>query len=300
VFRVLGGIAAGEQALSRRLERELLGLLVAARGRPVSVDQVLEELWDEDAGRAAVQVVVSRLRARLDPAGRGPRGIAGTPAGYQLEVDDGEVDVWVFEELVERALAAPTPADRLVLGTRADELWTGEPYAGCEAPSLRAEAARLVDLHVTAIESRAGALLELGHPATAVRLLSPVAQAHPYRESLWALLARALYACSRQADALATLATLRSRLAEDLGVDPSPEVRAMEQAILTQDPTLTRAKAPGGTAHRSAHGSSLCRHRRRSRVVRPVTRATASTAPISQSPFFEAIQAWSTASPMVT
>ena len=89
----------------------------------------------------------------------------------------------------------PTPADRVVLGTRADELWTGEPYAECEAPSLRAEAARLVELHVTVQESRAEALLALGHPAAAVRLLAPVAPVHPYREQLWALLARAQYAC---------------------------------------------------------------------------------------------------------
>ena len=87
---------------------------------------------------------------------------------------------------------------------------------------------------MTVQEVRAEALLALGHPATAARLLASVAPDHPYREQLWALLARAQYACARQADALATLATLRTRLAEDLGVDPSSAVRSTEQAILTQ------------------------------------------------------------------
>ena len=161
-YRVLGEIAVDGQAVSRRRERELLGLLVAARGRPVAVERIVEELWEADGARSAVQVVVSRLRALLDPGRSGPVRVATTPAGYHLEAEPGEVDVWVFEDLAERSLSASTPADRVVLGTRADELWAGEPYAECEAPSLRAEAARLVELHVTVQESRTEALLSLG------------------------------------------------------------------------------------------------------------------------------------------
>ena len=150
-----------------------------------------------------------------------------------------------------------------------------------------------------------------GIPAAAVRLLAAVAPEHPYREQLWALLARAQYACTRQADALTTLATLRSRLAEDLGVDPSPVVRDMERAILTQDPSLDRRDrivpsartlpaASGRSDHSGLSTSSVCRHRRRRSTVRPATSATATTAPSSHNPFSEAIQAWSTAIPIVT
>lgn len=242
-YRVLGEIAVDGGPVTRRRERELFALLVAARGRPVAVERIVDEIWSAEGDRAAVQVVVSRLRALLDPTRSGPVRVATSPAGYQLSAVTDEVDAWVFEDLAERALAAPTAADRLVLGTRATELWAGEPYAECQAPSLRAEATRLAELHLTVQESRAEALLELGHPAAAVRLLSPVAPEHPYREQLWALLARSQYACARQADALATLAELRSRLAEDLGVDPSSVVRVMEQAILAQDPGLTPAPA---------------------------------------------------------
>ena len=142
-------------------------------------------------------------------------------------------------------------------------------------------------------ESRAEALLSLGHQAAAVRLLAPVAPVHPYREQLWALLARAQYACARQADALSTLATLRSRLAEDLGVDPSPLVRAMEQSILAQDPGLT-----GPTSRQDT--PSRARIRCRSHRVSPTTRATTRTAPSTQRPLSEAIHAWRTARPIVT
>jgi DNA-binding SARP family transcriptional activator len=240
-FSVLGEIAVDGAAVTRRRERELLGLLVAARGRAVSVERILAEIWADEGGRAAVQVAVSRLRTLLDPERSGRATVQSTPAGYHLVALRDLVDVWVFEDLAEQALAAPTPTDRLVLGTRADELWDGAAYAECQAPSLRTEASRLAELHVTVQESRAEALLSLGHPAAGVRLVAALTPEHPYREQLWALLARAQYACARQADALATLATLRARLAEDLGVDPSPLVRSTERAVLTQDAALSSA-----------------------------------------------------------
>ncbi len=261
-IRVLGQVATStadgaEVALTRRREREVLALLVAARGRPVSTDRLLAEVWQDDGSApACVQVVVSRLRALLDPTRTGRREVHSSPAGYALALESGQADVWLFEDLAEQALSAGTPSDRLVLGTRADELWDGEAYAQCRSPLLQAESARLAELRVTVDEARAEALLALGHPAAAVRLLAPVAPDHPYREQLWALLSRSQYASARQAEALATLAALRARLAEDLGVDPSAMVRATEQAILSQDPELTR---PAVVA-RARHG--------RSRIVR--------------------------------
>ena len=265
MHRVLGGVAVHDRAVTRRRECEVLGLLVAARGRPVAVERILDEVWGTDAGRAAVQVAVSRLRSLLDPDRSGPSAIETTAVGYRL-VTAAEVDVWACEDLAEQARAARAAADRIVLGTRAEGLWVGEPYAGCRAASLRAEATRLSDLRVTVQESRAEALLELGHPAAAVRLIAPVAPAHPYREQLWALLARGHYACARQADALATLAALRARLADDLGVDPSSVVRTLEQAILRQDPALS-ATSPTRSVP-APHGRAGLGHRCRAYVVR--------------------------------
>ena len=192
---------------------------------------------------------MSRLRAWLDPLRSGPPAIERTPAGYALALNREDVDVWAFEELVERSLAAPSPVERLVLATQASDLWQGEPYAACQVDSVRTESIRLEELLVTVHETRADALLALGHPAPVVRLLGPIVGSHPYREELWALLARAQYACARQADALATLARLRASLAEDLGVDPSPCIRAMEQRILAQDPGLVVPTQAAAAVH---------------------------------------------------
>src|SRR4051812_39649438 len=136
MYRVLGEIAVDCVAVKRRRERELLGLLVAARGRAVSVERILSEIWPDEGGRSSVQVAVSRVRALLDPERTGRPTVESTPAGYRLVAATDEVDGWVFEDLAEQALSAPTPADRLVLGTRAAELWRGEPYAECHAPML--------------------------------------------------------------------------------------------------------------------------------------------------------------------
>ncbi len=260
-FRVLGQVAVGETVLPRRRERDLLALLLAVRGA-VPVERILEELWATDSNRASVQVAVSRLRSLLDPGHDGPRGLEMTAAGYRLVADD--VDAWRFEEAAERALALTSPTDRLVLATRAAELWSGEPYPGVAAPSVRAEATRLEELHLALQEARAEALVGLGHGAAGVRVLTPLASAHPYREQLWALLARAQFACSRQADALVTVATLRRRLAEDLGVDPSPMVRLLEQRILNQDAGLAGTPVPAPRGPRTE--VHVGRHARRVRL----------------------------------
>ncbi len=304
VFRAFGPIAVdvdgSEITLSQRRERDVLGVLLAAQGSPVSADRLLAELWGDRIGTsstAPVQVAVSRLRALLDPgrsASRSTGRVVRSAAGYQLRAERDEVDVWVFESLVEQALTGSTPRTRLAAATRAAELSQGTPYAGCQVPSVQAEAARLEELRVVVEQVRAESLLELGHALAADRLLAPLARQHPYREQLWALLGRAQYASGRQADALATLATLRTRLAEDLGVDPTPGLRAMEQAILRQDPRLGAGVTVTGRGHRPS------RVRCRSHRVSTATSSTTAAPPSSHSAVSEVIQARSTARPMVT
>src|SRR4051812_4366666 len=174
MYGVLGQVTVAGASVTPRRERELLELLVAAHGRPVAVDRIVEELWADGAPRSSVQVAVSRLRATLDPARSGPSRVERTPAGYRFLAAADEVDAWVFEDLCEKALAAPAAADRVILASQADELWAGEPYPDCQAPTLRAETVRLIELHVTVLEARAEGLLVLGQPAAAVRLLKPV------------------------------------------------------------------------------------------------------------------------------
>ncbi|MFQ6172065.1 BTAD domain-containing putative transcriptional regulator [Oryzobacter sp. R7] len=241
-------VAGARVPLTRGRERGVLAVLLAAKGAPVAAERLVAEVWGTDrAGLSAVQVAVSRLRALLEPDRTTRTGtlLLSTAAGYAVAADTADVDTWAFEDAAVAALAAPDPSTRLALADTALERWTGEPYADTEAPSVRREADRLDELHLGLREDRARALLDLDRPDEALRALADLAPRHPYRERVWALLALAQYRCSRQADALATLRTLREVLADELGVDPTPEVRELEQAVLRQDPSLAaRSAAP--------------------------------------------------------
>lgn len=234
------------QPLTRRRERDVLAVLLAARGAPVAAERLVAEVWgDAAAGQslAALQVVVSRLRARLEPGRTARHGtrLTSTAAGYALRAAVDDVDTWTFEARAEDALAAGDPVERLERCDRALALWSPTVYGGQESTMVRHEAARLDELHLTLREHRARALLDLGRPEEAHRTLAELAGAHPFRERLWSLLALGQYRSSRQADALATLRTLRTTLAEELGVDPLAETRQLEEAMLRQDPALDGA-----------------------------------------------------------
>ena len=149
-------------------------------------------------------------------------------------------------------MAAPA-RERVPLADAALALWRGDPYPDSEeVEPLRLEAERLAELRLAVVESRATALLELGEPDAAARDLAEPARSHPFRERLWARLALAQYRAGRQAEALDTLRLLRSRLADELGVDPSEEVRTLESDILTQSERLVAPAAPSVAPERVA------------------------------------------------
>ena len=141
-----------------------------------------------------------------------------------------------------------SPPVRATAWSRADAAlaaWRGEPYPdGAEVNTLRLETDRLNELWVAVQEARADTLIGLGRPEEVVRTLRDIAPDHPFRERLWGQLCLAQYQSGRQADALATLRALRDRLGEELGVDPSPQIRALEAAILAQDETLQLPNGP--------------------------------------------------------
>lgn len=229
--------------LTRRRERDVLSVLLVAHGRPVAAERLVAEVWGNDAAgqtSAPLHVVISRLRGLLEPhrTARSGTRLVSTAAGYSLQADTADVDTWSFETHMEAARAATDPGDRLAGFDRALALWTGPPYAGTDAPEVRNEADRLADAYLALLEQRARALLDLGRPDEAQRSLAEVVTRHPYREGLWCLLALAQYNSSRQADALATLRTLRAALADGLGVDPLPETRQLEEEMLRQDRSL--------------------------------------------------------------
>ena len=220
-------------------QRAVLGLLVAAGRRTVSTDRFLDDLWSGEPppkALGALQVYVSNLRRVLEPERqrRQPaRLLTSVAPGYRLDLSDEQVDTWHFQALVREARAASDPRTVLARADEALALWTGEPFAAyADQEWASVEAARLWELHADAVQLRATAALDLGRTAEVVASLEAYVQAYPLREQGVRLLALALYRSQRQSDALAALAQARTRLVDELGVDPSPELRELEHDIL--------------------------------------------------------------------
>ena len=229
------------------LRCKLLGALVLHRGAVVSPEGLAELLWAEDlpANPAnAVQTHVARLR-RLLPTGV---VLATEPGGYRLRVEPADLDVARFEALLADADREGDHRARSELLGAALQLWRGAPYAELDHPSVLPEVARLSEARLTALERRAEALVAAGQPDEAVAVLQALAVEAPLREGPVALLMRALVALGRQGDALRAFARLREALRDELGIDPSPELRALEGQVLAQDlDGPPRPAAPSGS-----------------------------------------------------
>lgn len=229
--------------------RALLTLLLAEAGRVVPIDRIVSTLWGDEPPptvTGTLQAYVSHLRRVLEPE-RGPRqapSVLLTRApGYLVQVGAEDLDSLRFARLVEegdRAVGAGDPSGGVAALDRALELWRGEPLAELgDAPGAATDRLRLTELHVRARERRCDALLAVGRADAAVTDLQRLVAEHPLRERLWARLVTALYAADRQADALDALRRCTELLREELGIDPGPELRDLEKAVLRQDPRLT-------------------------------------------------------------
>ena len=231
-------------------ERALLADLVVHAGRVVSADRLVEDLWGEtppgNPGNA-LQGRVSALRRALGSAGS--KLVVTRPPGYVLEVDPEGVDAGRFEGLVAEAtaLASAEPPGAARLLEEALGLWRGAALAEfADRPWAPAEAARLEELRLAAVEALVELRLAAGGHAGLVGELEGLVAAQPTRERLRGQLMVALYRSGRQADALGVYQQTREVLAEELGIDPSPELQRLHQAILVQDPALELAAADGG------------------------------------------------------
>jgi DNA-binding SARP family transcriptional activator/tetratricopeptide (TPR) repeat protein len=236
--------------------RDLLGLMVAAEGRPVPVASLIDQIWgDRPPGRveASLQSYVARLRRTLEPerdARAAAQRLRTHAGGYSLDVPPEDVDARCFVALLDQAHRSVDEAAADLL-TDALALWHGDAYAGTGSPVLQAESTRLGELRLGAEEKLLRLRIDQGRHVEACAELEQLVRTHPLREQLWVLLALALYRSSRQGDALAALRRAREHLAEELGVDPGPELREMEEAVLRQDPGLT---SPAQAA-RAQHGA---------------------------------------------
>ncbi|MFJ8129650.1 AfsR/SARP family transcriptional regulator [Streptomyces hydrogenans] len=225
--------------------RTLLALLLAHDGGTVAADRLVDVLWSTRLPAnpsGALQARVSQLRRVL-----GKDRVVRRPPGYRLDARPEEVDASRFRALVAQAAAAPAPGDRAALLTEALGLWRGPAFADvADLGPAGPAAARLDEERLTAQEERARALLAVGGGAALAGELAGLVAAHPLRESLHALRLRALYAAGRQGEALAAYEELRGRLAEELGVDPGPELASLHTALLRHAPELA-VGAPSST-----------------------------------------------------
>ncbi|QMU74077.1 AfsR/SARP family transcriptional regulator [Streptacidiphilus sp. P02-A3a] len=219
--------------------RALLADLLAHDGGPVSADRLIQDLWgDAPPGKpaGALQAKVSQLRRVL-----GRDRVVHQPSGYSLPLDRAlpQVDADRFGALAAEARAQADPAARAALLTEALELWRGPAYADfADAEFARAAAQRLTEQRLAVLEERAEARLDAGNHLLLAEELTELVARHPLRERLRAAQIRALYLTGRQSEALASFQDLRSRLVEELGVDPGLPLTALHRAVLRQDPDL--------------------------------------------------------------
>jgi DNA-binding SARP family transcriptional activator len=227
-FRLLGplevALEGAQLAVGGPRQRALLAFLLLHSNQLVPRDRLIDALWGDDPPKQAqnaLQVAIHGLRRVL-----GPGRIETVRDGYRLNVERGELDLDQFQELLERSPAA------------ALALWRGPALAGVDAPFAPAEADRLEELRLVAVESRIEAELADGAHDLLVPELERLIAEHPYRERLRGQLMLALYQVGRQAEALDAYQTARQMLVDELGIEPGPELQDLERRILRQDADL--------------------------------------------------------------
>jgi DNA-binding SARP family transcriptional activator len=248
--RVLGpiGIQAAGRSVEVRgaIQRTLLAALLVFGGRQVMTSSLMEELWGArppSNAENALQAHVSRLRRRFgeaEPARTTPR-LVSLPSGYRLLTDGAEIDADLFMRAMTEVRARPgmEPVDAIERLRYALSLWRGPAFGGvlggliCQAATVRYEECRSAAFGLL-FENE----LRLGRHAQIIDELSALLEAESLNERLCQQLMVALYGAGRQTDALALYRRMRERLTEELGIEPSPALRKVELAILSQDPLL--------------------------------------------------------------
>lgn len=248
-FGVLGPIAAWDEA-GRPVEvgagraAALLGLLLLDPGRPVSAPRLADQLW---AGRppataaTTLQGWVSRLRRVLEPGAPATAATVLVTRSGAYELRFTGLDLVDFRADVAALAAAGDPDTAVAAGRRALDRWRGaEPYGGLLDDVAAAETGRLREERLAVAERVIRARLDRGEQVALLGDLAAFTAEHPLREAGWAARVLALYRADRQAEALAVHAEARRRLADELGLDPGPTLRAVEAAVLVQDPAAAR------------------------------------------------------------
>jgi DNA-binding SARP family transcriptional activator len=230
--------------LNRTKHRQLLGLLLLRANHAVSIDQLIDGMWPVDPPRFAkgnLKTYVSALRPVVHQAGA---VIDTVPRGYQLIVRPEFVDVLQFEHRFQAGAGAGSDADdecRIRFLQQALDLWRGDALQDLsyEGGPLRDAATRLHEKRITAIQEVASVCLRLRRNHEAIDYLRMALSWEPLRERLWHLLMLALCKDGRQAEALSAYREFRSILIENIGLEPSPDLRGLHSLILSGDALLT-------------------------------------------------------------
>jgi DNA-binding SARP family transcriptional activator/class 3 adenylate cyclase len=248
-FHLLGPLDVIEEGrqvpLGGPRQRLVLAHLLLAANRVLPMEDLVDRVWDGDppqAARNTIQSYVSHLRQAI-----GAERIELRTPGYILHAEPEELDVLRFEQILRRARRQLPVEPREAAATigEALELWGGSPLADlAEAPSLAGEIARLEELRLAALEDLLGARLAVGEHAEALPELERLTLEHPLRERLWAHLMLARYRSGRQAEALEAYRRAQEILADELGIDPSPELQELHHRFLQHDPSLELTGRP--------------------------------------------------------
>jgi DNA-binding SARP family transcriptional activator len=223
-------------------QRLVLTLLALNANRVTSVEHLLDAVWDDappSTARGQIQICISALRKLFGESGSA--AIRTQPPGYVLTLGPGELDIDVFHARVAAGYehaAANRPGEAVAELRAALALWRGPALAGISGAAALREATRLHERQAAVLEERIRLDLTLGRHQELIGELRALVAEQPLQERLHAFLMLALYRCGRQADALEAGRSARTLLAEEVGVDPGPELERMEQAILTRDPVL--------------------------------------------------------------
>lgn len=246
VYSLLGPLQVARDGqplpLGGAKQRAVLAVLLAAGGRVVPVPSLLDAVWDGEPGDKAegtLQVYISALRRCLGDEGS---AIKTRPPGYQLRVDDDGYDLAVFRRLREQGKQAASRGDynsATALFGEALSMWRGAPLADLAGLRFADQLATALDEErVSVVEHKLEAALALGVSAELVSELRQLTREYPLRERLWGYLVLALYRSGRQADALAAYQEVAARLRDELGLEPSADLRTLHRKVLQQDPEL--------------------------------------------------------------
>lgn len=214
-------------------QQKLLALLILNVNRTVSVEQLIDELWDDPPGSVRQQIhnAISKLRRTLSMLAIKPR-IHTTKVGYRLDMPERHIDLYEFRRLVRTAESSGEPTEAADHLRSALELWRGDPFLGLDSSAITTGATKLLEERLKAVESLTALRLRTGESGAAVGELKQEVATNPLCEELRAYLMVALQASGRQADALSVYEEGRRLLADEVGLDPDRRLQRLQAEIL--------------------------------------------------------------------